>query len=320
MENTPNKSQNMNETGAESVEKKAPVVLEPKKKTDKTPFLIGVIVVLALCLAGAVTYGVIVTNRLREKEEVSQGETGKDETDKDEPTTDENKLEELALDNALVQRLYHNFDGVSDGKVGGGPTQEARFYVDESALSGNPSNGLMAGVAIEVVPKDWYCKGWLNGDYSSALNQDGCYNGQAVRRKVKEMFGKDVEFLDGERATSEYCGSYLYSAKNDEFYTDADGCGGSGGQMIDRELYKAERDGNRIYLYEMAVVNTPGALYRILEPNAEGEILDENKEVVLKDGEEFTLSGYSDEVDHFKWTFEKTADGDYAFTGLEKVE
>jgi len=295
--------------------------MKKSKKSNEKPLLIGIIVVLMLCLAGAVTYGVIVTNRLREKEETAQGETGKDETEKDEPADGGDEVKELALDNALVQRLYHNFDGVTDGRVGGaGPTQEARFYVDENALSGNPSNGLMAGVAIEVIPKTWYCKGWLNGDYVSVLNDDGCYNGQAVRRKIKEMFGKDVEFVDGERATSNYCGSYLYSAKNDEFYTDADGCGGSGGEMVERELYKAERVGDRIYLYEMAVVNTPEGWYRILGPNAEGEILDHDNEVAPMDGGEFKISEYSDNVDHFKWAFEKTADGDYVFKGLERVK
>jgi len=97
MENTPNisqNSQNMNGTGVTSVEKKMPISVAEPKKANKTPFLIGAIVVLALCLAGAVTYGVIVTNQLREKEETAQGETGEDKTEKDETAVVPEKGEE----------------------------------------------------------------------------------------------------------------------------------------------------------------------------------------------------------------------------------
>lgn len=33
----------------------------------------------------------------------------------------------------------------------------------------------------------------------------------------------------------------------------------------------------------------------------------------------FDISNYIDQLDHFKWTFTKTADGDWAFAGLEQV-
>lgn len=319
--------------GEETQEKSVPVVV-PKTKSAKVPVLVGIIVVLVLGLAGVITWGVIETQK-------NKDDTAQNNDEQKPANLEQGELKELALDNGLVQRLYHNFDGTLASGSGGEP-QEQMFYLDEEALSGNPSKEVMIGIAIEVLPRKGYCAGW-NGDPAyyydgkvsdwSMQSSKDCYAEEAVKRKIKEIFGKDVNFSDGDVAMSKYCGHYEYSARNQEFYTPAASCGGSGGTVIMRELYKAEGDADKIYLYDAVAVDGMDKIYQIRHPNSEGDlILDKDRVVYDKEctsdtdsglwgckNEPFDISNHIDQLDHFKWTFTKTADGDWAFAGLEQV-
>lgn len=301
-------------------EQKGPQRETAEKKTNAG--LITLVVVLALALAAAVGWGVwqMVQNGRQEAETGTGTGTEKDEDDKHEREGEGAKVEEVALDDPVVQRLWHNFDAVEFGRVGGeGPLREASFYINADALAGNPSKELMTGIALQTIPEYKYCEGWLNNDYGDSRNPQGCYDGDRVRVKIKEIFGKDVTFQDGDIAGANYCGRYEYSAKNHEFYAEGMGCGGNGGEAVERGLYKAEREGDKLYLYEGALGATPGAIYHIKLPNDENELLDYDRPLNFAGDDGYILLDHLDEVDQFKWTFKKNADGEYVFAGLERL-
>lgn len=89
------------ESSEESVQAKKKL-----KQSNKTPILIGVIIVLVLCLAGAITWGVIMTQKANEnavQEDAGRGEQGNESVDK--PVDDNNgELSEAEID-AEVRRI-----------------------------------------------------------------------------------------------------------------------------------------------------------------------------------------------------------------------
>lgn len=82
---------------------------------------------------------------------------------------------------------------------------------------------------------------WLN-------DGGGCYSSQDVVARAKEIFGQEIEFSDGETVEHNFCGEYVYSALNDEFYPMTE-CGGACYSEPLQKLFQAEKQGDKIYLY-----------------------------------------------------------------------
>lgn len=296
-------------------ERKEPQRETVEKKTNAG--LITLVVVLALALAAAVGRGVwqMVQNGRQEAETGTDTGPEKDEDDKHEGEGEGAKVEEVALDDPVVQRLYEQFAPLSSLYWGG-----ADFYVDHDAKSGNPSKKQMLLIAYANA-KSSECKvsHWSLLGYDAA--SDGCYEGKEIIRKVQEIFGKDIT-LNAEDTIGYGCG-WSYDDVNDEFYSQGQGCGGMYPWVL-RGLYHAERDDERIYLYEVAAV-TPcnESLFCYI---GEDEVVSDRPIDFL---DEFNTSNpeptitemieHKDKLDKFKWTFKKNADGEYVFAGLERL-
>ncbi len=277
---------------------------------------IGVIVALVVVILAAVgiTIAVIWGSKELVTEVVDQA-TNKDETEDNQGESDE--VIELSLNNQLVQRLYNNFE-----QVGSSYSNTMDFYIDEGVKNGDVAKGVMLDIALAVsAGYSKYCKGEHILHYGEGDSESfdvgyvyGCYNGEKVRQKVREIFGKEIEIDDGE-GTGGYCGMWKYDVKNDEFFSPNMGCGGSCLYQLTRELNRAEKYKDKIYLYETVYGGTCQSLCHV-----NGELIAENE--YDEDGnliKQYNFDDYKDKLDQFKWTFTKNADGEYVFEGLEKV-
>lgn len=137
----------------------------------------------------------------------------------------------LATNEPLVQELYGQFE-IS-------PLQG--FYADELLAEASDDNR-------------------EHGRLEMALNQAGNWTGAAVRAKYREMFGEDVELTDEKygAATAQNAQFVatgmrfvIYNEEADEFHELGPSTVVVGRHI--RRLERAEKTGDRVYLYERAL-------------------------------------------------------------------
>lgn len=245
-------------------------------------------------------------------------------------------VEELAVDDELVQRLWRNFDIIKDPW-----SRTKHFYIADGVAQGNVDDMLMVAVALSQVEQKSVCDKdyMLSAEASFSLSQYGCYDADAVRAKVKEIFGKEIELAaDGEPLAYINCHSWTLNAGNQEIYdSTGPGCGGVCIPVTQREIEKAERSEDAIYIYELVYMEACDGIYhlgtelntyeyegrtmlgmdslKLGEPIAQvgvGDVWSETPKV--------NIDEYRGQFDEFKWTFVKDAEGNYVFAGLEKVK
>jgi len=237
----------------------------------------------------------------------------------------------LSTGDARVQKLYGYFSPISMtselGRLGD-------FYTNRGSFSGELSELMMVDLAMAnlaagqcVLPAtegslmERYAD-WMGSDEQmptievfQVLYNVGCYSGQAVRDKVKEIFGKDLKLMPELFAGD---GMYWgYDAENDEIYATNTGRGGVF-PVFNRSLLKAERDNERMYLYEEVSISIPGgpelvSLY--------------DKCLLVQDQEAYEKNGCGAEdyewqtgATKFKLVFKRTDAGNYVFEKIERAE
>lgn len=223
---------------------------------------------------------------------------------------DETEVAELGVDDELVQALYGQFE-IS-------PLQE--FYNDE----------LLTAEVFDSNPE--------RGRLEIALNRAENWTGAAVRAKYQEMFGEEIA-LTGEKyggaqsdrrlaAGMKYV---IYDEEQDEF-RELEGGTDAGGRYI-RRLERAEKVGNKVYLYERALkincrpdprfdeegnqigggsscgILTVAATCGTPEFGWSGDEEGMTDEEILSEAAERGLG-------LVKWTFERTEDGRYVYQGM----
>lgn len=219
----------------------------------------------------------------------------------------------LATNESLVQELYGQFE-IS-------PLQG--FYEDE----------LSAGVSGDNRE---------HGRLEMALNQAENWTGAAVRAKYREMFGEEIELA--EEKYGEAWGDNQLVAMGAKFviyneelgeFLELEGGTDAAGRYV-RRLERAEKDGDRIYLYERVLTINCRPDPRFDEERNQignGSSCGVLMVAVTCGTPEFGWSGdeegMTDEevlneaaVKRFgvvRWVFEKNAEGNYAFKGLESV-
>ena len=220
------------------------------------------------------------------------------------------ELPDGEVDLERVQELYERFE-IS-------PLQG--FYVDElltEVFGAKPERG-----RLEMV-----------------LNQAENWTGEAVRAKYREMFGEEIVLSEekygedwGDRRLASGMKYAAYDAVKDEF-VELEGGTDSGGRYI-RRLEQAEKEGDKVYLYErvLTVRCQPdprfdedgnqigdGSSCTVLEAAATcgtpdimwtGEMKGMTDEEILNEATERGLG-------LVKWTFE-LVDGRYVYQGMER--
>lgn len=289
-------------------------------KNRKT--LVSIIVVaVVLCLAG-LGFVLMMSSKHDDKEVNKPVEPGVSEEEKKDPEEKpdlseepKNELIEVAIDDPEVQELYRNLR-----HIGQAYSSTLDFYTDEGVRKGDVSKTMMLDIALgNSAEKGDKCKTEHyieSGSESFEVGEVfGCRRGDEAREMIQEIFGKEIKLEDGD-ATGDYCGAWKYDSASDEFYSPNLGCGGSCLYALGRELKGAERDSGHLYIYETVYGGTCQTLNHVNGDLIAEMELDENG-VMIKGVDP---ADYEDQLDQFKWTFTKNAEGNYVFTGLEKVE
>lgn len=278
--------------------------------------LVAVIVVAVLLVVAGVATSIILSGMRK-----SEGNDGEQEgnggntsvVEKPEESPDELEAVELSLDDELVQELYGQFE-IS-------PLQG--FYEDE----------LSAGVSGDNRE---------HGRLEMALNQAENWTGAAVQAKFQKMFGKAIELAEekygvawgDEQLVAIGAKFVIYDGQKDEFL-ELEGGTDAAGRYV-RRLERAEKDGGKIYLYERVLTINCRPDPRFDEEGNQignGSSCGVLTVAVTCGTPEFGWSGdeegMTDEevlneaaVKRFgvvRWVFEKNAEGNYVFKGLERV-
>lgn len=240
----------------------------------------------------------------------------------------EAQLVELSLDDEVVNRVYEGFSHVESAWDDG-----MLFYVE--ALRGGLSRNQIMKMAFYRLQAERfasddgsgtvnYCRGEHPMVGSEEWLATDCYSGEEMRNEIKKLFGiDDFAFVEGDEAATA-C-RFPYDAENDEFYQ-TKWCGGAASAFLIRKLYKAEKDEDRLYLYEKAVFWTTRAgeeegFYKLGDDGwnvlIEGLVWNE---LGLEQVAEVIDDPRGDELfDRFKWTFRLDEEGNYVFEGLERA-
>lgn len=305
-------------TEAEIMSAKPP---QPSTKSKKMMLLIVFIVLLFLGIVGAIVWAVFGNSHGENMAEDYIGNGCNGEADTEERPEDE--IIELGVDDELVQKIYHQFDGASNGIFGG-----AELYVDKNAANGNLSDKLMKVIAFSALENSTT----RTGDYSNKVTgnvaslEPNCYSGDKLKAKVLELFGKEIELQDGERIGGQgsFCdGAWEYKAYYNELWSIDAACG-SVDKLIIREPYAAERALNHLYVYEVAVYDQAMQLFKLGDDTLCGgeqlsadDIHYNNLEEYLENIGSWILE-QKDQLDKFKWTFVWNGEN-YVFEKLERI-
>lgn len=316
--------------GAEAGQKRGAI-----KISKKTWILIAVLAVVAI---GAIVTAVLMlggdksSNRPNKVPDTNVSDNGDgDAGDEDQDKGDETEIITLSTGDARVQKLYGYFLRVSFASELG---QLADFYTNRGSFSGELSDLMMVDLAMANLEAGQCAlpateenllqryADWMGSDEQmpstemfQAMYNAGCYSGQAVRDKVKEIFGKDLKLTPELLAQAgDFWG---YDAGSDEIYATNIGRGGVF-PVFNRNLLKAERDGERMYLYENVSVALPG----------ETELISlYDKCLLAQDQETYEQNGCGAEdyewqtgETKFRLVFKRTDAGNYVFEKLERAE
>lgn len=182
------------------------------------------------------------------------------------------------------------------------------------------------------------------GRLEMALNQVDDWTGVAVRAKYQEMFGEEIELSEekygaaatqGEWRVVTGMGFVAYNEEADEFRKGLEPSTVTTGRHI-RRLERAEKEGDKIYLYERALTLK---CQLSLGVDEEGNSVDKEAscgvltvaatcgtpEFGWSEGdermtdEEILSKAAGSEMGLVRWTFERMEDGRYVYRGMESV-
>lgn len=313
----------------------APMSLEKQnsaKKLKKSHKGLIITIIITLVLAvGVIAVWYFWGDRLFGAESSQEVEnTEADEATEDEEKPDAEELVAVDVDSELVQKVYGNF----------APTNRRHLamnlwdvYINEDVRTGRISRDwmiLLAKAYITMWRQDTgayeyeecavaYPNEVLSG---VEVTVNGCLSGKILRDKVQEMFGEQVQFVEGESIVDAFsCFDLFYKGAGDEFVrfeAIEGGCGGMDPRRLIRVLQKAEEDAGHLYLYERILLDTIGILYHINKTEIDrGEMVLEFD--MYNTTDEYLQQVTAEQGDTFLWTFRKTDDGNYVFESLKPV-
>jgi len=244
------------------------------------------------------------------------------------------KGEAVSIDDAEVRRLWEQFEIIENPW-----SATMHFYIAPGVERGEVDDKLMTAVALANLEPKAGCAETYEATLGWDASEYGCYDVEVVRAKAKEIFGKEVNLGDGSEPIAwNNCHGWTLSVENGELY-DAIGsaCGGQCVPNIVREIDRAGRAEDELYIYEKAYMEACDGIYHLgteintYEHGGEekldlmslklGEVIaeaeyDEDGNIV----ETINAEDYADQFDEFRWTFKKNAEGNYVFAGLERAK
>lgn len=304
----------------------------PGQGKSKKKVMLGIWAVVVVCalVGGVVWFMLANTTDISDSVAGQISDNPKCEEKPANELTLKDEIIELSVDDELVQRIWGHFNAkcFSDATEGSHSIMSSfppldKFYSSEGALS---STGLADSYKFAIAIQNLHasitkepCRGnyfqWVDSTgigHPSTGDRD-CYSGDTMGTKIKEIFGSDIPLKQFDEQIFISCGEgYKYSAVYDEI---VDYASGATRRLISKSLLKAERNNNRIYVYE--AVGYVGC-WMIGQDTCSASKLD-GTEII--DSENMTVGDmrkFADYFDKFKWTFLWNGEN-YIFEKLERV-
>lgn len=297
--------------------------LNEADKKNKKLLIIAIIVAVVVCAIGVGIAVVLGSKGDKGSTQDNTKEPGQSQVDTEKPKEDDEKpqgteMMEVGLDDEEVRSLYDAFGILTTVDMIG-------IYSDPTAYSGFLNNKYLIGVAFGNVERKT-CKmpksdSELAKRYAEQIAQNidsteiaasyefGCYDGEELRQKAQEIFGRAASLEGAEFPVL----GWQYSEEYDEVYAvpgvGSDGFGPGKGYL--RGLYKAEKDDkDNLYLYEVvAEMSGPGLICV-----KTGTYCEEEYDPTIEN-----VAAHRDDFAQYKWYFTKQPDGKYVFSKLEKL-
>lgn len=270
----------------------------------KKNIIIIVLSVVALLLAGTVGY------LIAEKVVSSKYENGSMDIDNNDNNI-EGESKELELNSLLVTSLIYPKNIIKN--------------------LGYKGHWIYKNETIDTLGRS---RMMYNAAYEEGLGRE-VYFAYNIKTNFIKIFGPDTSYYDGDIEQVESCLISKYDAATNT-YTANSGCGGAmDGSFIDSvsKKYKAEQDGDYIYVYEYVQSvfitrkdkndwESPTVVYLLGKEATISEVLNSNYESkyeILSGTDEANYENVIEqmmnkgEVDTYKWTFKKQSDGKYYF-------
>ena len=265
----------------------------------KKNIIIIVLSVVALLLAA--TAGYLIADKVISK----KYENG---SIKDDNENNNGDIKELELNSFLVNSLIYPKSRTGLGMLG---YKDSWDYKNETIDTLGRSN-MMFNAADDV-------------HYSTDDNNNHIYSAALIKNNFIKIYGPDVNYYDGDiEGSIKACKISKYDSESN-VYIAYSGCGGAtGGRFKDSvsKKYKAEQDGDYIYVYEYVQSvyyrhennddwTSPFVVYLLDRDYKETTILEGADESNYESMIEQMMD--RGEVDTYKWTFKKQSDGKYYF-------
>lgn len=322
------------ETPMEMPQMPVPEPLRVQKKfKKKAGLVIGATTLVFTLVGGAVWFMLANTpaqnNPAGDDIAVRPSDNKNDDGEKigDDPAPEDEAIE-LSVDDALVRRLYAQFN--------------VRYYAQdiwvrlvEGANDDTKIAFAIASQTATTVCKEKYGDLYGNGEYDPnvfgepwPVLGENCVSGNSVLDTIRTTFGTELK-LQNKQVARLHCSVFIYDEKNNEFIDMSTGCSGPLSSLI-RGLYAAEKSGNSLFLFEtvtyrapLAYIDgsiagdnpTPGIEYCLVEDDGSA-----SKECILKDVEinNNNIVQYKNQLSKFKWTFVWNGEN-YVFERLEQI-
>lgn len=214
------------------------------KKQKKWPVALFLLLVVIL----GIGVGLLVWSPWDNKGNENETTANDGPTGGESDTEHESSLVTLDVDDELVKKVL--------GRVMVGEAPHAgmgRTYFWTDLLWNGGSDDVVLKIAFLNVAEG-ECKvknrpNLIEDEWELKVEQNVCINGETIRQNMREIFGREVTIEDGRQISYEY----FYDKSADEFYKVMAGGGGGPVPEVIREIYKVEKDDNRLYIYEYAV-------------------------------------------------------------------
>lgn len=301
------------------------------KKPMNKPLIIGIIVIIVLVIA-AIIGVVIVNNHTQsqpeaEEEVIIEGDTSEGATENAESTTEnagsttkvaeqkitnQNRIRDLANKVQVLVGDVYDSDGNYDLSGNARGLSTIPDYYFANVFDNNLTDAQKLGIAITYVHA-------INRHDNTTSHT---YAAQEVADVYKALFGTNVvQHQSGE--TNACVGAFTYDANSQTYILGQAGCGGTLEPTDEFYIYDFTAAGDKAYVY-LAAGSTnfaeSGAGY---VQNYYDDITSHSGRKLLGNSEPsrynlIKVDNYKD-FTKYRFVFEKDVDGNYYFTGVEKI-
>lgn len=296
--------------------------MDEDKRANKDFFKLFLVLVLALTMIGIFIYFMYNSSAGNGEILQSNNMNNLDANNINELTSETTTIKELGVDDLVVSSLYKYIEKT--------PTDAGQYYIEDTFYKDGKTEykDLSDEVKILAVFQNLTDEDCTQVD-ATAIKDKLQYqiDDGKVKLYSKETFNKKLKEIFGENATVNYksiegCGEIIDYLKNDQefaYYIFPGGGFGSYGVGMSI-LYKAEKVGDNIYLYDRYVYKKYNedetmSLYTSSDKKEKIDTTDYNLDTTINE----YIKTYGEKIKSYKHTFKKDVNGEYHWVSTEQI-